>query len=282
MTKKKMFFYNGTNFVSFGTGTTTQSEAFITATGITDSVQKDAIRELVNNLIGYSVYSKLKAIYPMVGGSASSHKYNLIDPRDLDAAFRLVFSGTWIHSATGAKPNGTNAYANALANNSNILINNNHISYYSRTEIAQLSNIEMGSLQTVSPNKTLLSLTFKRADGSTTVSNTGQSLASELAKTFDIATSKGLLLNSKTSSTPTDLKLFFNGEKKANATTTSGGYGFSINPLFIGALNNGGSASNFSSKECAFASIGEGFSDAQANLYYQIVQLYQTRLSRQV
>lgn len=61
----------------------------------------------VNNLS-----TKIDAIYPFVGGTATKHKYNLCNPLDTDAAFRLTFAGGWTHSATGALPNGTNAYAN--------------------------------------------------------------------------------------------------------------------------------------------------------------------------
>lgn len=61
----------------------------------------------VNNLS-----TKIDAIYPFIGGDATKHKYNLCNPLDTDAAFRLSFSGGWTHSRTGALPNGSNAYAN--------------------------------------------------------------------------------------------------------------------------------------------------------------------------
>ena len=32
----------------------------------------------------------MKAIYPFVGGTATTHKFNLKDPADINAAFRLV------------------------------------------------------------------------------------------------------------------------------------------------------------------------------------------------
>ena len=52
--------------------------------------------------------------------------------------------------------------------------------------------------------------------------------------------------------------------------------------VFIGAYNNGGSASNYSVRECAFASIGDGLTDTQASDFYTAVQAMQTTLSRQV
>jgi hypothetical protein len=52
----------------------------------------------------------MKAIYPFVGGTASTHKWNLINPQDTDAAFRMVFNGGWTHSANGVQANGTNGF----------------------------------------------------------------------------------------------------------------------------------------------------------------------------
>ena len=52
--------------------------------------------------------------------------------------------------------------------------------------------------------------------------------------------------------------------------------------VYIGAGNINGSASNFSSRECAFASIGEGLTDIEASDFYDAVQAFQTTLSRNV
>ena len=83
--------------------------AFLTAAGITDSTIISAINTLVVSLKNFGIWTKMRAIYPFVGGTALTHKWNLKDPRDLDIAFRLVFSGGWTHSSTGALANGTNA-----------------------------------------------------------------------------------------------------------------------------------------------------------------------------
>jgi hypothetical protein len=67
--------------------------AFVAASGVTDNTQKSAVNTLVTSLKEYSVWTKLNAIYPFVGGTATTHKWNLKDPRDLDAAYRLEFFG---------------------------------------------------------------------------------------------------------------------------------------------------------------------------------------------
>ena len=95
-------------------GPPADAQAFITAAGITDPTQQSAIITLVTDLKGYGLWTKMKAIYPFVGGTATTHKFNLKNPLDTDGAFRLSFSGGWTHSANGALPNGTNAFANAF------------------------------------------------------------------------------------------------------------------------------------------------------------------------
>ena len=118
------------------------AQAFFTAAGITDTTQKSAVNQLVLDLKSYSIWSKMKALYPFVGGDATKHSYNLINT----ANFQLTFSGGWTHSSTGALPNGTNAYANTGFNlNSNGSLNNQHISYYSRTN-SNGTEVEIGAL----------------------------------------------------------------------------------------------------------------------------------------
>ena len=87
------------------------AQAFFTAAGITDTTQKNAVNQLVLDLKSYSLWNKMNAIYPFVGGTATTHKYNLKDPRDLNAAYRLSFAGGWTHSSNGVTPNGVNGYA---------------------------------------------------------------------------------------------------------------------------------------------------------------------------
>ena len=88
--------------------------AFMAATGITDPTIDRAICNLVAQLKADNLWNKLEAIYPMVGGSATTHKFNLKNPIDTDAAFRLLFSGGWTHDANGATPNGVNAWADTF------------------------------------------------------------------------------------------------------------------------------------------------------------------------
>ena len=111
--------------------------AFITAAGITDMTQKTALNNLVKDLKSNGTYNKFIAMYPFIGGTATTHKFNLKDPRDLDVAYRLNFFGGGTHSATGWKPNAYNAYAELGSLNMNTISPVNYsIGIYSRTNEA--------------------------------------------------------------------------------------------------------------------------------------------------
>lgn len=79
--------------------------------GLTENQFDRAISDYYVALKDAGIYSKLKAFYPIVGGTAGAHKFNGKDPRDLDAAFRLSFFGGVTHSIGGMQGNGTNGYA---------------------------------------------------------------------------------------------------------------------------------------------------------------------------
>lgn len=89
-----------------GTNFDPTAQAFITAAGITDANQKNAINDLTIGLKLANIFSKIPCLYPLVGPNATAHTYNLIDV----ATFQLTFVGAWTF-VNGADPNGVNAYA---------------------------------------------------------------------------------------------------------------------------------------------------------------------------
>ena len=260
------------SFVSAG-GTDADAQAFITAAGITDATQQSAINTLVTDLKGYGIWTKMKAIYPFVGGTASAHKFNLKDPRDLDAAFRLVFSGGWTHSSTGALPNGTNAYADSKLNSlNNTTQNSTHFSYYSRTN-SNATEVEISSSTTITGGGTGSLLEIRTSGVSYYRVNSDLGYA-----TYTDANSLGFYIANRTASNV--INGWKNGSKVATATTASKAQP-NIN-YWIGALNQNNVASLYTTKQCAFASIGDGLTDTEAANLYTAVQAYQTTLSRNV
>jgi energy-coupling factor transporter ATP-binding protein EcfA2 len=264
----------------------TDAQAFITAAEITDSTQQNAINQLVLDLKSYSLWTKMRAIYPFVGGTATTHKFNLKDPRDLDAAYRLVFNGGITHSNTGALPNGTNGYADTYVNTSVVNFpTTNYISmgYYSRTGGSHSTggNV-MGSFGSPSFQATSARILIRyvgNPNSSLSAFNYVDSVLPNALTTTDTV-GTGMYIGTRSS---TASKLFVRGSLAGN--TNSGNTAFSLPPYnaFLFAYNNrDAGALNYTNKECAFAHIGVGLTDSECTNLTTIVNTFQTTLGRNV
>lgn len=257
------------NPYSYATGCDADAVAFLAAAGITDATITSAICTLVISMKANGTWAKMNAIYPMVGGTATTHKFNLKNPADTNAAFRLTFVGGWTHSANGALPNGTNTYANTFFNSlTNAIQNSHHLSYYSRTNV-NLIQAEIGNQ--ILPVQNLLQI--RTSNLSYYIINQNASYAN--AADTD---SRAFYIANRTSSNV--VNGWKNGVKVATSTTVSNGRP-NLN-IYIGAYNNNSVSSAYSTKQCAFASIGTGMTDGEAAALYTAVQAFQTTLSRQV
>jgi len=249
------------------------AQAFITAASITDPTQQSAIDTLVTDLKGYGIWSKMKAIYPFVGGTASTHKWNLKDPRDLDAAFRLVFNGGITHDANGITGNAVNSYCNTfLAPVSHLSVTDNHLSFYSRTSTA--SRYDMGAADNVgiSLNELIMIARYQPTAG------TPAYYSSDGGYNCSSANSDGSGFFNGTMDGTTQ-KLFRNSTLIASAT--SSGSQLSSNNIYLGAVN-GNAAYFISDRNYAFSSIGDSLTDTDAANFYTSVQAFNTTLSRNV
>lgn len=250
--------------------------AFITAASITDNTQKTAVNTLVTDLKTYNIWTKMKAIYPFVGGTASSHRYNLKTPTTNTSDFYLTPYGGMTHSSNGVAFNGTNSYFDTqLIPLNQLTATSSHLSFYLRNDNTGLN--DMGGQDDQSPNgqfymqanKTNAYFSIKNTDsGRIVVANTN---------------TQGMFLASRTASN--SLIAYKNGVLIGNNTTTSGAGGMNI-PALIGGFNyrdSGGTITKYySQKEFAFASIGDGLSGTESSNFYTAVQSFNTLLARQV
>jgi hypothetical protein len=251
------------------------TSAFITAFGITDPTQINAINRLVLNYKGQGnlnssvdLWTNSDAIYPIVGGSASQHTGNLKDPRNLDAAFRLAFSGGWTHDTNGMTGNGVNTFANTFFNSLNNFTTSNSRSFiYSRTNVNE-TKYDIGAIS--GSNETAVTTRFI---GNFFV-NLGSNAAYGLIANAD---SRGLFGFIRRDASNT--LGFKNGINVITHAETE------VRPnqnLYLGGINNGGTAAAFSSRNYSFAVFGQAISDTNALLEYQIIQQFQTDLGRNV
>jgi hypothetical protein len=85
-------------------------QTFVSSTyaNITDVTQIAALNYLVTALKENGLWSRIKLLYPFIGGNATSHRFNLIDP----SQYAITFTGSFVHNSSGIS--GT-ASANATA-----------------------------------------------------------------------------------------------------------------------------------------------------------------------
>lgn len=199
---------------------------------------------------------------------SSQFKYNLVNPVDSDAAFRLVFNGGWTHSSNGATPNGTNGYADTkLVPSSVLTLNSTSHSVYSRS----LSPI--GMMGGVNDANYLI----LNNPTSTTIASQLNSISTNLI-TGNIVNSQGLLMANRVDSL--NINIWRNSTKVASDSKAS--TGLPLIPYYISGRNNGGTPANYDSKQYAFYHLGDGLTDTEAANLYTRVQAFQTQLSRQV
>jgi hypothetical protein len=253
-----------------GTGIDPDAQAFLNAAGITDATITTAINTLVIQLKAIGVWAKLKAIYPFVGGTASTHKFNLKDPRDLDVAFRLVFLGGVTHSTNGALPNGTNGYAETyLANNLMAQIDI-HIAYYSRTNATPADRVVMGSHTGVFQGTFI----YPRTSAGNIFSKVNNSAFINVAN----ANSQGFYIATKNTTTFNQIEVYKNATQYVNPSAPASNHISNTIQLF----RFGDFAGDYSNHQSALASIGDGLTPTEAANYYTAVQAFQTTLGRQV
>lgn len=245
----------------------TASRSFFTASGITDTIQKRAIDDLVISLKKDSLWDKLTAIYPMVGGNENSVKWNLKDPEDNDQSYRLTFYGAPVFAGTGVLFPTTADYADTHLTDSAIGGYYSSISYFSRTQNSN-SGYDMGCSDQVYPYNEL-SIYSDATDTSNAADNTewfGYN------PNLNTPNTTGLFM---LSSTDSNVVRYRNGVVSGQAGNGPDQI-FTNLTIWIGTTRGGRNGQ----KECAFASIGKGFTDSEASTFYNIVQAFETKLNR--
>lgn len=253
------------------------AKVFILAASITNVVQISAIDYLVKSLKNNGLWTRFNFLYPFVGGNDTAHKFNLKNPLNTDAAFRLTFAGTITHDANGATFSITDGWANTHLTTSLVgTLNNQHLSFYSRTSAAAASGgVDLGAAVSVTQRDELVIRSNIDLVGASINSTTaGQGNAS--AANTD---GSGFYIASRTTSTL--LTIYKNNASAATSTGLNNGTRSNIK-MYLGCRNVTNVAQGFTGRNCALASYGGSLNSTQAATFYTIVQQYQTILGRQV
>jgi hypothetical protein len=254
--------------------TVTDADAFnfVEAAGISGT-QAEAINTLVLGLKANNLWTKMQAIYPFVGGTAYSHKWNLKDPRDVDAAFRLQYFGTVTHTNLGIS-GSSNGYAGTfyypITNNSQIN-SSVHISAYTITPNNFSVNIH-GTLMGNSADGSGLSLIPNYTNGGSTYYQLNFSIWKSLSGAS--STNVGLYVASRTSTTDVALYRRINTGNTSTSTTDT-----------AAAINNNAVKILFSNYTgwtgtVGFSTIGYGLSATDVTNLDTIISAFQTALGR--
>ena len=92
---------------------TVRTDSYLTLNSISDATLRGAINNVDIGIINNSL-TNLRGLYFFNAGTADKAKYNFLDQRDLDAAFRITFVNTVSGDFTsnGWLPNGVSSYGN--------------------------------------------------------------------------------------------------------------------------------------------------------------------------
>lgn len=241
------------------------SAFFSSATGLT-YVHKNAINQLVLDFKSAGLWTKRKAVYPLVGETAATQKFNLKDPRDLDAAYRLSFIGSWSYSSAGAKPDGFTAYANTHLVPSTIFPNASmHVSVYSREN-------SVGTKIDISPFGTgAQSISVYLRENGDVIYADGFNYPSTRLSTSN-TDSRGFYINNITLA---DHTIYKNGSSFITSTTLGGS--LPSQQIEFASYNDG--AGQFSDRQVAFWSIGDALTGSEASAFSVAVNTYLNNLT---
>lgn len=267
---------DGGAWVDVGASEDADATAFLVASANDgDATISSAINDLVVALKASGVWTKCQAIYPFAGGTAAKHKWNLKDPRDLDAAFRIAWNGTLTHNANGVASNGSTGYGDTRLNSrSGLTQYNAHLSCYVQSNSGAADVYEIGTADGSGGYFALRARYTSDQKGSWMYTNPTTN-----AVAGSITDARGFMIGSRRANN--DHELYQDGTGVTTNTATESSQAPS-ETITIGGVNFGFAVLAHSPRTIAFASVGSGLTDTEVADYYTAVQAFQTALSRQV
>ena len=252
-----------------GTSVDADAQAFFdrvsVAGGSLTQIEKDAVNIMTLSLKSAGIWTKMKAIYPMVGASAAACAQNL-----KSSSFTGTFTSGWTFTSTGVQGNGSSTFMNTnLIPASELSQDDSHLMVYSRSNTIGGAVVDIGCLNSV---RFYIIVNYA---GATYI---GFNFYTDIAITT-VADTRGFFLVTRSSGSLATM--YRNNSVQGTTTQASTGIN-TVQSVYLGAYNNNGSLNFVSTREYAFSSIGNGLDSTQSSDYYSIVQAFQTSLSRQV
>ena len=237
--------------------------------------QINALNNLVLTLVANGIYSKLDFMYPVLGNTSTTAGLDFLN------AYNLTFDGSWTFASTGMKISAANSANRARTGynvNTAASINDMHMSVYVR-DSSPTATVIFGCYSVVSSvaHFAQINASTTAAFGNITL-NSGTPVFST-----GVTNSAGFHIANRSASNASQYNL--NGVQNATGTGAS-----TIKPnleITLGSrrTNDANVPSGYdlpSTQEIAFASAGKSLTAIQQKMYYEAVQIYQTKLGRQV
>lgn len=231
-----------------------------------------AINDLVVDLKNYALWDKMKAIYPMVGGNTVTHGYNLKNPIPVSSSFYMTFENNVLHSSLGIITNGGWGNTNFTPSQQPLDTNSGHLSLYNRTSDSS-DGYDFGVRASTG---SAIMLRGNTVYGGVNITNNISAAGNSTS--INITNKQGFYVTSRINTLQTFTQYRTTDTITNSVTNTA--VGLPTIPLLLGTTN--GNSFFKTSRNYAFASIGDGLTDVDAINLYNIVQKYQTTLGRQV
>ena len=238
------------------------------------STEENAVNDLVVGLKADGIWSKFVALYPFVGGTASAHKWNLMNPVDTDAAFRMTFVGGWTHDAFGCTGNDLNTGGNThyAPTSQGAAGNNFHMSVYCNGgTTGGNASYDMGGYD--GSNDWALIIEYNNASAPFTHYVNFLGLNYQTAQSNNY---QGLWVANRDLGNSGFSELYENTSRIINASQVAG---MLTTPIGLGCSWRG-NVTDPSGRRYALATIGLGFDSTEEANYYDRVLTYETALSR--
>ena len=244
---------------------------FITAAGYTNTDVIAAIKDLFVEIYGLNLQSRIKKAHIFTTDKTvdadrlNQFKWNIFNPLDTDAAFRLTYVNSPPPSYSGLGFNGTTQYAETFFNYNTemptLADDVGMMSFYTGTTPACCGTIDTTSAFRI--NQTILNNGTQTNGALSTNTGTASTHASATGS-FAVKRETGGIQ-----------KIWYQGAADGTATTTTQGVP-ATHTENRGRTN--GTAIFWGSSGCCFHSTFTGFSDAEVLSYMDAVNRYQGKI----
>jgi hypothetical protein len=229
-----------------------------TAGGTLSTTEKNAVNQLVIDLKANSLWTPMKAIYPMVGASAAACAQNL-----KSSSFTGAFSSGWTFASTGVKGNGSNA---------------EFVSNFALNNFATKDSVAFGLYSRTNLFGTGVGMTAKNNVEFYSYYNIGGLQISYLFDPNNNVASRASYLGLNSHSRTSSSQKYMQTKTTINSITSN----VDATTLDGSIVKFAKTASGFDSNEYALFYISDGLNNTELLSLNTAVQAFQTTLSRNV